>query len=87
MHYTKHFSFIVKENGQPQLSSEQFRRWMNIIYLEGFINGLKRVKEANKGNDQFYKYDILIFKEEKRLIDLTGNLKPDALLNEMLNYS
>lgn len=87
MQYTKHFSFIVKENGQPQLSSEQFRRWMNIIYLEGFINGLKKVKEANKGTNQFYMYDSIIFKEEKRLTKITGNLKTDALLNEMLTYS
>ena len=84
MQYTKHFSFIVKENGQPQLSSDQFRRMMNIVYLEGVVNGLRKVKEANKNTDQFYKYDMLIFKEEKRLTELTGNLKPDELINEMI---
>ncbi len=84
MQYTKHFSFIVKENGQPQLSSEQFRRMMNIVYLEGVVCGLRKVKEANKNTDQFYKCDMLIFKEEKRLTELTGNLKPYMLFKEMI---
>ncbi|MBT8385331.1 MAG: hypothetical protein KJO83_06450 [Bacteroidia bacterium] len=75
---------MVKENGQPQLSLEQFRRMMNIIYLEGVIYGLKKSKEANKGTDQFYKYDVIIFKEEQRLSDLTGNIKPKELLVLML---
>ena len=84
MQYTKYFSFKVKENGQPQLSSEQFRRMMNIIYLEGVIHGLKKSKEANKGTDQFYKYDVIIFKQEQKLTELTGNIKPNELLLIML---
>ena len=87
MQYTKHFSFIVKEKGQPQLSSEQFSRMMNIIYLEGVVCGLKKVKEANKHTDQFYKYDMLIFREEKRLTELTGNLKSEDLIKEMMSLS
>ena len=84
MQYTKHFSFLAKENGQPQLTSVQFRRVMNIIYLEGVIHGLNKVKESHKDTDQFYKYDMLIFKEEKQLVELTGNLNPDILLKEMI---
>ena len=84
MQYTKHFAFIVKENGRPQLSSEQFRRMMNIVYLEGVVNGMRKVKESNKNTDQFYKYDMLIFKEEKRLTELTGNLKPYMLFKELI---
>ena len=87
MQYTKQFSFIVKENGQPQLSSSQFRRMMNIIYLEGVVCGLKKVKEANKKTDQFYKYDMLVFREEKRLVELTGNLKPHNLIREIMTSS
>ena len=87
MQYTKHFSFIVKENGQPQLSSEQFRRVMNIVFLEGVISGLRKVKESNKNTDQFYKYDMLIFREEKRLTELTGNIRSESLLKEMMSLS
>jgi hypothetical protein len=87
MQYTKYFSFIVKENGQPQMSSESFRTMMNVIYLEGVINGLNKSKEAHKGTDAYYKYDVSIFREEKRLTDITGNLDPDDLLKRMLSYS
>ena len=87
MQYTKYFSFIVKENGQPQISSESFRTMMNVIYLEGVINGLNKAKEAHKGTDVYYKYDVSIFREEKRLTDITGNLDPDDLLKRMLSYS
>jgi len=60
---------------------------MNIIYLKGVVCGLRKVKEANKNTDQFYKYDMLIFKEEKRLTELTENLKSDTLLKEMMRLS
>jgi len=86
MQYTKYFSFIVKENGQPKMSSDSFRTMMNVIYLEGVINGLNRSKEAHKGTNAYYKYDVSIFREEKRLTDITGNLDPDDLLKRMLSY-
>jgi hypothetical protein len=86
MQYTKHFSFLAKENGQPQLTSVQFRRMMNIIYLEGVVYGLKKVKDANKNTDQFYKYDMLILKEQIKLTEITGNVKPVELIKEMMNF-
>ena len=78
---------MVKENGQPNIDNYQFRRMMNIIYLEGVINGLNKVKRANKDTDQFYKYDMAIFKEKSKLTDLTGNLTPQLLFKEMLRFS
>ena len=56
---------------------------MNIVFVEGVINGLDKAKQTCKGISQVYKYDITIFKENKRLTDLTGNLPPDKLLKEM----
>ncbi|PTM04519.1 MAG: hypothetical protein DA407_12975 [Bacteroidetes bacterium] len=76
---------MVKENGPPQLSSDNFRTLMNIVYLEGAINGLKKAKEAHKGTDAYYKYDVTIFREQKRLTDVTGNIAPNDLLQRMLN--
>ena len=87
MQYTEYFSFITKENGTPNIKNSQFRRMMNIVFIEGVIIGLNKVKETNKGNDQFYKYDVTIFNEEKRLSNLTGNLKPEDLIKEMLQFS
>ncbi len=87
MQYTKYFSFITKENGQPQLAEDKFRLMMNIIFLEGVISGLKKTKEANKETDQYYKYDVVIFKEQRKLAELTGNIKPSDLLLKVLSYA
>ena len=47
---------------------------MNIIYVEGVIQGMKKIKEKETSPDLAYKYDMQIFKQSKTLTDLTGNL-------------
>lgn len=85
MIYANYFSAVTKDNGQPNLNADQFRRMMNIIYIEGVINGIKRIKEKEIG--QYFKYDVLIFKHDAVLTELTGNLKPNLLLREMYHLS
>jgi hypothetical protein len=82
-----YFAILTKENGQPNLSTEQFRRMMNIVSIEGIINGMNRIKEKYKNTQYYYKYDLDIFKHQRVLTDLTGNLKPSNLLNEMYQFS
>ena len=84
MKYTKYFGLITKEQGRLNLSTEQFQRMMNIVHLEGVILGLNKAKETYKDTNQYYKYDTIIFKYEVQLTDLTGNLKPDLLIEEMM---
>jgi len=85
MIYANYFSAVTKDNGQPNLNPDQFRRMMNIVYIEGVINGIKRIKEKETG--QYFKYDVLIFKHGSVLTELTGNLKPNLLLREMYHLS
>lgn len=85
MLYSNYFSSVTKDNGPPNLSTDQYRRMMNIIYIEGVINGIKRIKEKEKG--QLFKYDVIIYKHVAVLKDLTGNLKPYPLLKEMYRLS
>ena len=85
MLYSNYFSSFTKDNGPPNLNPDQFRRLMNIIYLEGVITGIKRIKDKEK--TQPFKYDILIFKHDNVLTDLTGNLNPRELLREMYMLS
>ncbi len=87
MIYTKYFASITKENGQPNLSTEQFRRMMNIISVEGTLNDFNRIKEKYKDTPEYYKYDTLIFKQNSLLTELTGNLKPNDLLKEIYRLS
>ena len=83
MKYSKYFGLITRDKGGLNLSTEQFQRLMNIVFLEGSISGLNKAKQTYKDTNQFYRYDTIIFKENKRLTDLTGNLPPDKLLKEM----
>jgi hypothetical protein len=85
MIYTRYFASVTKENGQPNLSPDQFRRMMNIVFVEGILSGMGKIKEMD--TTQYYKYDTLIFKQDTVLTDLTGNLKPGELLKEMHRLS
>ncbi len=83
MKYSKSFGAVTGDKGNLNLSTKQFQRLMNIVFIEGVINGLDKAKQTYKGTVQFYKYDIIIFKENVKLTDLTGILSPDKLLKEM----
>ena len=83
MKYSKYFGLITKEKGNLNLSTSQFQRLMNIVFVEGVIYGLNKAKQTYKGTDLFYRYDTILFKENMKLTDLTGELKPDNLLREM----
>ena len=86
MKYTKYFGLMTKEQGRLNLPTMQFQRLMNIVHLEGVLFGLHKAKEANKDTQAFHKYDILIFNENTKLNELTGNLTPDLLLKEMAQF-
>jgi len=86
MKYTKYFGLMTKEQGRLNLPTMQFQRLMNIVHLEGLLFGLHKAKEANKDKQEYHKYDILIFKEELKLAELTGNLSPELLLNKMMQF-
>lgn len=85
MRYTNYFSSKVKEQGPPHLNPDQFRRMMNIVFLEGIIAGMEKIK--NKDKTQVFKYDMLIFKQNQVLTKLTGNLRPNQLIREMYQMS
>ena len=87
MKYSKYFGAITRDKGNLNLSTAQFQRLMNIVFVEGSINGLNKAKQTYKDTNQFYRYDTIIFKESRKLSELTGNLAPDKLLKEMHNLN
>ena len=87
MKYSKYFGYITRDNGQPQLSTAQFQRMMNIVSLEGSILSLQIIKERLKETSEYYKYDPDIFRYEKSLHELTNNLKKEDLVKEMIEIS
>ena len=64
MIYTRYFAILTKENGQPNLNTEQFRRMMNIVSVEGIIQGMTKIKEKDKDTQYYYKFDLDIFKHQ-----------------------
>ncbi len=87
MKYSKYLGLVTNDNGQPNLNTEQFQRMMNIVSLEGIIQGLKIIKEKYKNTPNYYKFDIVILKYQRILTDLTGNLKPEDLIKEFYHFS
>jgi hypothetical protein len=83
MKYSKYFGLITRDKGSLNLSTAQFQRLMNIVFVEGAINGLSKAKQTYKKTNQFYRYETIIFKENGKLSELTGNLEPEKLLREM----
>ena len=47
---------------------------------------MNKSKETYKGTNQYYRYDIIIFKENVKLTDLTENLTRNKLLKEMHRF-
>ena len=58
---------------------------MNIVFIEGAIHGLNKIKERE--GSESYKYDMILFKQQKALTDLTSNLPPKELVAEMYRMS
>jgi len=87
MKYSKYFGYLARDNGQPNLNNEQFRRMLNIISVEGIIQGISLLKEKYNNPSEYYKYDTFIFKHDTILNDLTGNLSPSDLMKEMHHLS
>jgi len=74
---------MTKEMSSINLYISQFQRLKNIVFLKGIISSLNKTKETYKDTNQYSRYDTLIFEENMRLTDLTGNLPPDNRLREM----
>ena len=79
MMYTKYFGVSIKQNGVPNIDAYQLGRMMNIVVLEVTI------KEREKFKDR-YSFNS-IFKLKNKLTDLSGNLRPKDLLEEMILLS
>lgn len=79
MQYCSYFAKVLDSSGVPHLSVDQFKRFMNIVAIESKLSELKKVKTRYNFN--------YIFNLEKKLTELTGNLKPEDLLKEMIALS
>jgi len=49
---------LTRENGQPNINLDQFRRMMNMIFVEDMLQGMSRIKTWEK---VAFKYDTILF--------------------------
>ena len=85
--YAKYFGEIVKNNGQPRLSDSEYRRLMNVIYLNGRLQGMQYLRTKLRLKSSSDPFDMDVYIVSKKLTELTGNLEPAELLKEMLERS
>ena len=80
--YAEYFSRIVKTQGVPNLNTDEFIRYQNIVAIEYYLKQLKNGNDSNKEIDY-----TKMFQVEDQLRQFTGN-KPSAQLSEeMLKLS
>jgi len=80
MQYTKYISSVIQSQGTPILSTQSFGALMNIVYLEGAIASLEKVKSKNKVPSSKHKYDLWIKDYSDKLDAITEKRSPENLI-------
>lgn len=75
---------LRKEQGVPNLSSSQDKRYFNIICIENRIEGLNVARTVFKDSEHSHRFDLEFWKLDKIMAELTGRLTPEQLMKEML---
>jgi len=83
MKYTKYFSGIINQYGRPNLSKDQFKKFMNIVHLEGRLEGLNSIKRTLEGSKDAHRFNMEYYRVNRQLTDLTGNLTPQELKEQL----
>ena len=84
MKYTKYFSGVLRNQGVPNLSVEQYARLINIVCLEGRLHELLDIKETIQSREEYYKYDVRINRITNKIKELTLDVLPQELMQNMI---
>ncbi|WP_026754753.1 hypothetical protein [Sediminibacter sp. Hel_I_10] len=87
MKFTRYFSATIKNNGIPQINTNEYSKLFNIITLESRIDELYRLKDKETNNGRKYKLKIRIFELKETLHWLTMENSPKNIMKYMLNQS
>lgn len=83
MKYTRYIAIVFKTNGVPNLSDHGFATIMNIIHLEGAVEGVKKLQRNEKVDSERYKYNIWIKDFESKIEELTLRMEPLTLVQKL----
>ena len=84
MKYTKYFSGVLRNQGVPNLNVEQYARLMNIVSLEGRLQELLDIKETIQNREEYYKYDVRINRITNKIKEVTLDVLPKELMQNMI---
>ena len=87
MIYSRYFKAIIREGGIGSLEPKTIAQIMNIIHLEGKLEGMNVLKEKMKDSSEPYKFDFDILKVKSHLSSITGDLQPKELLRRFYEQS
>lgn len=76
MKHTKYFSGMIKSHGIPHLSVDAFAKMMNVVYLEGAMESLRKIRIEEKEGDLKHKYFFKEMQLQEKLDDLTLHREP-----------
>ena len=80
MKYTKYFAGYINSLGSPNLEPDQFKQLMNLIHLEGQIEGVNRTIEKFKNVDNPQKYGLIKVDIQRKIDEVSKGLAPAELL-------
>jgi hypothetical protein len=83
MKYTKYFAKMVESYGVPQFQRDAFQRMQNIIIIEAKIKAYQEVKAKFLGLPEEHKFDLRILSLSDFLKELTEDLEPNDLVEEL----
>ena len=87
MIYSRYFKAIIREGGIRSLEPNILAQIMNIIHLEGKLEGMNVLKEKMKDSAEPYKFDFAILKVKSQLSSITNDLQPKELLRRFYEQS
>ena len=82
MQYTQYFSGVIRNHGSLNFSSDQLKLIMNLIHLEGKLEGVKSIQSRFKDMDPPNRYDLMINSIDDQIKNLTMDLLPGDLMKK-----
>jgi len=82
--YTKYLSALVNDQGAPNVSQADYKKLMNVVYLEGKLEGLRNASNMMTNTTEPRKFDLKMFDIQKQITQITGNLEPKEFIRLML---
>ena len=84
--YTKYLSTLVNDQGAPNVSQENYKKLMNVVYLEGKLEGLRNATKMMQSTSEPRKFDLKLFDVQSQITLITGNLPPKDFIRELLEF-